>query len=371
MRAHIKILTILLLVAATVAGSTDALAQRGRGGGERGEPGRGLPTVDAMADAIDANAEQRAALAEARLAFLEAVKERRAERGGRGQGPGRRGRRGHDGPRTQPVMEFLVDVAPVMDTQDMIALVDVFSENRPGRRGGDRPGMRSEGRRGEGLRGEGPRGDGPRAGIRRGGRGPRHDDMLVHQLDLTDEQQEQVEALYATTLGALRALRGRVDPGEEPSEALVAEAERVRADHQSRLKEILTDAQNTELLQLRAERMATRSAEGAERRAAVREKRIADMTAILDLDARQVEAVTTALETMEQEMSIERGERMSKGGPMPHLFHTPGQGRALRTETREAISEQLEPDQRELFARLQALGLEGRSGGRRGHHGRR
>lgn len=366
MRVRSNLSMILLLALFTVVGSLDATAQRGPrgrdGGPDRGTPGRAVPSVDAMADVIDADATQRAALAEARLELIESIAERAKEERPRG----RRG--GHDGPRTRPFMSFLVDVAPVMDTGDMIALVDLFGDQRGARAMGRRDG-RPDGRHGDGPRADGPRGRrGGSAEGPRGGRhdGPRHEDGLVQQLDLTETQRDAVDALYATTMGALQALRRQVGPGEEPTQAQRDEAARIRADHQERLRAILTDEQNTALLGLRAERMATRSEEGATRRATRREQRLAELTAILDLDARQVEAVEAALDSAEEEAMRARGERMSKGGPMPHLFDV-DRGRDLRQSTRDAITAVLEPQQRELFARLQTLALENRGHGRRGH----
>src|SRR6056297_2199428 len=60
------LLTFLILA---LAFSTDGWAQCGRGGDRTARPQ--LPTVDEMAAAIDADASQRAALAEARLAWSE------------------------------------------------------------------------------------------------------------------------------------------------------------------------------------------------------------------------------------------------------------------------------------------------------------
>ena len=228
MRVHTTkstaVAVILLTVGLLVSGFADAFAQRGPGA-ERGENRPGLPSVDAMAEAVGADAEERAALAEARLALLES------------RGPGRRGAG------ASPVMEFLVDVAPSFETEEMIALVDLFSTSTRGRRG-DGPG------RGRGQEG--------RAGMQRGRghHGPGAEDRLILQLDLTEDQRDEVEALYATTIGALRGLRSRVAPGEEAGDALRAEADRIRATHQTRLAEILSDEQESELETLRARRRA-------------------------------------------------------------------------------------------------------------------
>lgn len=352
MRTH----TILLLIALfTITTAGQAMAQRGPRGGERLHDGErlraGFPTVDAMADAIDADAEQRAVLAEARLALLESRGERRGPRG-RGAGEGR----------SNPLHDFLVDVAPALDTQETIALVDLFA---------DMPPQRGRGKGDENLRGQAKRsraGQGPGQGRGQGRHGD--EEKLFQQLDLTTQQTERIEALYGTTVGGLRALQRQADG--EPTEAQVEAAARIRADHQAQLEEILTDAQNSELAKLRAERRAERSAEGATRREERQAKMVDDLTAILDLSDAQRAAVVEALDTAEQKAMLERGARMAEGGPMPHLFHE-GEGRALRDETRAAIADVLEPDQRELFARLQALRMErGRSGGPEGQgRGRR
>jgi len=346
------LLTFLILA---LAFSTDGWAQCGRGGDRTARPQ--LPTVDEMAAAIDADASQRAALAEARLAWSENRAERRSPRRG-----GHRGRRGERP--TPPAVQFLVDVAPAVDTGDMIALVDLLSENGPrvGRRG-DGPGrMRA---RGHGGRGHGP-GHGPRGGAdRMQGRGHGAQDMLVHELDLTDDQRAKIDALYAATRGSLRALRGRVGPEQEPTTALEAEAKRIRESHQERLVAILTSEQNDELVRLRAERRAERGAGHAERIEDMRTQRLAHLTAILDLDSDQRAAVENALEAAEQRAMQERAERMAVGGPMPNLFDSGGRRRVLRGETRDTITDVLDPQQRELFATLQTMMLE--AGGRGGH----
>lgn len=338
MRTH----TILVLIALfTITTAGQALAQRGPRGGERpgGERHRaGFPTVDVMADAIDADAEQRAVLAEARLAFLESRGERRGPRG-----------RGAGEVRSNPLHDFLVQVAPALDTQETIALVDLF---------GDIPPKRGRGKGDESLRGQAKRsragqGQGPGQGRGQGRHGD--EEKLFQQLDLTTQQTERIEALYGTTMGGLRALQRQADG--EPTEAQVEAAARIRADHQAQLEEILTDAQNSELAKLRAERRAGRSAEGATRRQARQAKMVDDLTAILDLSDAQRAAVVEALDRAEEKAMLERGARMAEGGPMPHLFHQ-GEGRALRDETRAAVADVLEADQRELFARLQALQME-------------
>ena len=341
------LLTFLILILAV---ATDGRARHGRGGDRPAPPQ--LPTVDEMAAAIDADADQRATLAEARLAWLE----NRAERGRSARG-GHHGRRGERP--TPPAVQFLVDVAPSVDTADMIALVDLLSEHGP-----------RAGRRGEGpgrMHGRGHGGPEHGRGHARGG--PEHgrahgaQDMLVHQLDLTADQREQVDALYATTRGSLRALRRQVESGEEPTDALEAEAKRIRTSHQERLAEILTSEQNDVLMRLRAERRAERGSQHAERRERMRTQRLEHLTAILGLDATQRAAVEDALDAAEQQAMQKRAERMAVGGPMPNLFEARGRRGALRGETRDAITEVLDPQQRELFAGLRSMMLEA---GRRG-----
>ena len=365
---RISMLLIPAALAFTLFGATDAAAQRGRGADRPAGPG--LPTVEQMAEAVEATAEQRAALAEARLAWQEALGERVRE--------GRRGRQGlpdADEIRTPPAMQFLVDVAPAMDTADMIALVDLLAEHRPERpmREGRGPGMRGGGP------GNGPRhhqgrgmhdGSGPRADMRGPGRagGPDGADMLVHELDLTEEQRAEVDALYAGTRGSLQALRRQAEPGEEPSEALRSEADRIRQSHQERLAEILTDEQNDELVRLRAERRAERGTEHAERARTRFDQRLTELTAILDLNDAQRKAVESVLRDAEDEATQRRAERMEVGGPMPGLFEERGANRELRTETRDAIAAELKPQQRELFAKLQSLALQG-GGPQGGGHG--
>lgn len=359
MRIPMNFQTILLLAFLTILSASTASAQRGRGQGERA-PRADFPTVDQMAEAIDADAEQRAVLAEARLALLEAVKERRGEQG----------RRGRDRePRVSPLEEFLVTAAPALDTRETIALVELMAAHHPSPRGGQ--GLR-EGHRGQGPQ-DGRRGDrrGPGQGPGQGawgGRGHHDEDRLVERLDLSAEQKDQVEALYGKTMGALMGLKRQA--AGEPTQAQRDAADAIRAEHQSELAEILTDAQSSELMKLQAERRATRSAEGAERRAKMQEQRLESMAIILDLNASQKSAVENAMRDAEQKATVERGKRMAKGGPMPHLFDQGPSQHDLRDEARAAITEVLDPAQRELFAQLQALRLEGRRGHGPGGHGR-
>ena len=346
MRTLTKTTTILLLAFLTILSTHTASAQRGRGQSDRA-PRAEFPTVDQMADAIDADAEQRAVLAEARLALLEAVKER----------PGQRGQRGRDAaPRVSPLEEFLMTAAPALDTRETIALVELMAEHRPDTRRGQGPGLR-EGR-GDPRGQKGRRGQGPHSG--QGRMGDHAMDRLVDQLDLSADQKDQVEALYGTTMGALMGLKRQADG--EPTEAQREAAAKIRSDHQAELAEILSDEQSSELMKLQAERRATRSAQGAERRAEMQERKLESMAIILDLDASQKSAVETALREAEQKAMVQRGERMAAGGPMPHLFDQGPSRRDLRDETRAAITEVLDPAQRELFAQLQAMRLEGRRG---------
>lgn len=350
-----------LLAFLTIAG--DGFAQRDPFGGQQ-KPRAEFPTVDEMADAIDADAEQRAVLAEARLALLQSAKGRRGDDHAR---PG-----GH-------LTAFLVQVAPELDVQETIALVDLLAEAKPGARARD-------GRRGQGI--DGPRrrggqgqsqgqsqqfqgrGHGSRQGEgRRGGHGNHGNhgrgDQLIHELDLTAEQKDQVEALYATTLGSLRALQRQA--AGEPTDAQRDEAARIRTEHQARLDQILTAAQQSELDTLRAKRMAERMTESAERRQAGREKKVEDLTVILDLSASQRSAIESALEEAEMEWTRARNERMGAGGPMPHLFDQGhGRGDSPRQTARDAITEVLNPAQRELFAKLQTMSLQARGPARQG-----
>lgn len=380
---HLPTFLFLLVAALAVTITTTGLVQAqgsARRGGDRADgpvPATAVPSVEEMAAAVSATPEQRAALAEARLAWLEALKDRRAERGGRGPGWARTEARP-----TPPWMVFLTEAAPSLDTGETLALVALLEEHRAA---GSRPGAGLAPRRGGG-RGDGPgagrgpgrgmghgSGQGMGQGMNRGdGRGHGHgqQDMLVHRLDLTDEQTQKVDALYATTRGALRALRGQVEPGAEPTPALEEEASRLRAEHQTRLQEILTEAQMRKLLELRAERRVERAQMRQERFEADKAQRLEQLGRVLDLEDAQRDRIAGALDEAHARATQEMARRWEEGGPMANLFGERGQQRGeLREETQREIRDVLGPEQRELFARLQTLAAGPRGGRGDGRHG--
>lgn len=345
------LLTFLFFLVA--AGVDDAAGQRpGRGPAERqsqSERGRALaalPSVDELAEAVKANPAQRAALAEARLAAMQ------ASRGGRGQGR----------PAGGPVMMFVVEASRALDVEQTLALVDVLEQQNAGvrgMRGGPRAGAGRFDEDGRGrLQGGGPRGE-------RGERGTfaRRADPLFDRLDLTQEQRTQLQALHGSTFGALGALRRQAGRAEAPTQAQLDEAERVRAEHESRLQAILTPDQNAQLAALRAERRAERRTRAQERFEETKAQRLDHLTALLDLDARQQAQVAEAIESTQAAFLARMQETDDEIGPLPNLFERPLQrGRGARDQAQDAIREVLKPQQRELLARLQGLAPRGGPG---------
>jgi hypothetical protein len=356
-----RLITTTLLSVLLVASAVSAFAQpQGRGDRRGAGPGPSasvLPTVEAMAEAVGADAEQRAILAEARLAFVEALKE--GPRGRRG-GPGEKGL--HQGPPAdgpaRPMMTFLETAATGLDVQEMSALVDLLETTRPERPRGDQQGLR----KGRGQSADSPkgarRGDGPGRG---GLEAAEH--SLVHQLDLDEVQTTRVKTLYASTNGALRALAAQ--EGEADLEMLKAEATRVREKHQAELQEILTEAQFDQLLQLRAVRRVENAQRGTERAEKRLAQQLSSLTAILDLDGGQQKSVEGILTAAQESAMQSRAERWAQGGPMASLFTERGMD---RDAVGDAIAGELKPAQRELFAKIRTLGvMAGGPSGGQGH----
>lgn len=369
------LLTFLFIL---VVGTVDAATAqpRGRGPANSDRIAFALPSVDEMAEAISATPAQRAVLAEARLAWTKARQQQRGDRG-----RGERGARSLQSGQP-PLMAFLAEVGTALDVDETLALVELLEQKTAGLgtgRGLDRSPRGRDGRGGQGecegcdrRQGPGARGGEGRADGRGMGQG-QGEQMLVKQLDLTDEQAAELEALHGSTLGALRALRaqaGREDG--EPSPAQLEEASRLRAEHQARVQAILTAEQHSELLRLRAERRAERAQQSQERFTERKTERLEHLTAILDLDARQREQVSATIDASRDQATQKMAERWSEGGPLPGLFEErgPEQGASMREAMEESIREVLEPKQRELFARLQALAPAGAPmRGPGAHHG--
>jgi Spy/CpxP family protein refolding chaperone len=339
------LLTFLFFLVA--AGVDEAAGQRpGRGPAERpsqSERGRALtalPSVDELAEAVKANPAQRAALAEARLAATQ------APRGGRGEGRRVGG----------PLMVFVVEASRALDVEQTLALVDVLEQQDAGvrgMRGGPRAGAGRFERDGRGW---------PQRGSPRGERGTFADraDPLVDRLDLTQEQHTQLQALHGSTFGALGTLRRQADRAGAPTQAQLDEAERVRAEFESRLQVILTPEQSAQLATLRAERRAERRARVQERFEETKAQRLDDLTALLDLDTRQQAQVAEAIESTQAGLLARMQETDDEIGPLPSLFERPlERGREARDQAQDAIREVLRPQQRELLARLQALAPRG------------
>lgn len=342
------LLTFLFFLVA--AGVDDAAGQRsGRGPAERqshSERGRALtalPSVDELAEAVKANPAQRAALAEARWAAMQAT------RGGRGEGR----------PVGGPLMVFVVEASRALDVEQTLALVDVLEQQDAGVRG-----MRGGPRAGAGRFERDGRGWLQRGGSR-GERGAfaNRADPLVDRLDLTQEQRTELQALRGSTFGALGGLRRQAGRAEAPTQAQLDEADRVRAEYESRLQVILTPEQRAQLATLRAERRAERRARVQEHFEETRAQRLDHLTALLDLDTRQQAQVAEAIASAQADFLARVQETDDDFGPLPNLFERPLQrGRAARDQAQDAIREVLKPQQRELFARLQALAPRGGSG---------
>lgn len=372
------LLTFLFLL---VVGTVDAATAQpsGRGPANANGAAPALPSVDEMAEAISATPTQRAALAEARLEWTKAQQQRRADRG-----PGERGAQRMQGEQS-PMMGFLAEVGAVLDVDETLALVELLEQKTAGLAAGrgldrvpDRRGGKGcegcdhgKGRGAQGAEGQGP-GQGEGKGMGRGHGQGQGEQMLVKQLDLTDEQETELEALHASTLGALRALRTQVGREDgEPTQAQLDEASRLRAEHQTRVQAILTAEQHSDLLRLRAERRAERAQQSQERFTERKTERLEHLTAILDLDARQREQVSAAIDAGRDQALQKMAERWEEGGPMPGLFDErgPGHGESM-AGTLDGIREVLQPKQRELLARVQALAPVGASvGGTGGKHG--
>lgn len=376
--------SFLLAFGLAGAGMAEAQPAHGGRGGRGGGPGGGLgsvagpglPTVTEMADAVGANAEQRAALAEARLAFFEAreVRDlggpegRRAGHGRRGAHAGRGGLAdpADPGPRMDrrngPMQILLREAGEALSVEQMSALLDLLEARAPkqGPAADFRP--RAGGRQG-GLAGRdrepGPDPQGFGHPVHRGA----WDDRLLASLGLTEEQRLGVRVLHASTRAALRTLAAQVAPGEEPSETLRARMQEIRDDYQEQLKTILGEAKSRRLEEQRHERHMANAARAEARWEKDRAERLATLDAVLDLKPRQREAIVQLLDEAHEKATAARMQHWEMGGPMVSLLSERGMDpRALD----QAIAERLEPAQREVFAKLRALAVRGGRGPRPG-----
>ena len=243
------------------------------------------------------------------------------------------------GGRQEPMQDFIVESAEILDAQQLVELLEIIKERRETMAQNQVPNQRRFARQGRIRDHE--------------GRAP-----VFANLDLSAEQQAAIDVLRADLRAQMATLRA---PGELTAE-LHAQMRALRDTFREQVANILTDEQRAQHEVQRSERRTERNTMPRERMIAPAEARLEFLTAVLDLSPEQQEAVGAIQSAALAQTQELRDEAMANSGAHDELRD---QMRAIYTNAIAEIAALLTTEQREIFDALTALhdGL--------GHHGRK
>jgi Spy/CpxP family protein refolding chaperone len=323
-------------LASAVPGNTDAMT------------GFTPPAIDDLIEELNLTDEQATAMEVALTAWMTAMEERQAERQQNMQNrePGDRPGR-PDGPR--PAQTFLVACADFLDADQMVSLIAYLGDLREVHRN-EMQAQRQEfmGQRGEGNgfgRGGKRHGDGD------GPRGPFAD------LDLTDEQQAQLDALREEMRQAMQALR-QENAGGPPNEATRQQMRTLHEQMREKMESILTAEQLAELEAARDARHEERSAQMQERFAARQQEHLEFLTGILGLTDAQQSQIESIMDNIHTQMQALHELMREEDADRDALRE---QAQDLRDSATSSILAVLDADQAKIFEALKDL-MPGRGG---------
>lgn len=268
------------------------------------------------------------------------------------RGDPRRGGRGYgtQGGQQPPLQTFLMECAEFLEPEQLVTLVELLAERRDGHRKAfagrrpDRPRGRHDGKRGEQFEGRRP-------------------NRVIDELDLTEQQQTALQEARDQSRAAIQALiegsggRGQVD------EATREKTREIRQQMKSKLENILTPEQLSQLEGLRDERRAEMTEQREDNFTQMLERRVEILSQVLKLNETQRQQIVEILTRSHEQLHALRQNARVEDKSFADIR---AEAERIRQESTAAIKEQLTAEQAAVFEALQTL-LPRRGGPQREH----
>lgn len=249
-------------------------------------------------------------------------------------------RRGEFKPRTdreRPMFTFLEESAGILNADQFVNLVEFLAERRDAHHE-----ARAEARQSQRGKFRGPR-DGKGHGARL--------EQLTEELNLTEQQQHDIQGVLEESREAMRALREQ-HAVSGPDESLREQMQQIRTATHEKIENILTPEQYAQWEESRSEHRAQMAEKREERQGLMLDHRVESLARILGLDDSQQTQVSDILTgAMEQAKALHekvRNEEITREEAQAEKDR-------IKEESAEAIKALLSDDQAKMFDALKKL----------------